>query len=139
MVKIKNERDVDKLNRMLLDVEDKPIQWIKMYGLIGWELFKPFPQGGRLIERMQSTILAIFDPAISKLILQFYSFVINVPWLVGFALFALGIVKDLKLMWFWFSLGFFSFICAHLLSNNLSQPIYASFVAYRIHRIFYIF
>ena len=116
--KLRNEKDADNLNIMLSNIDDKPAQWLKMYGLIGWELFKPFPQGGKLIRIMQSTIFKSFDPFLSKLILQTYSLIINIPWLVGFILFSLGIIKDLKPLWFWFSIGFFSFICAHLLSNN---------------------
>ena len=116
--KLRAETDADSLNKMLLNINDKPIQWIKMYCLIGWELFKPFPGGGKLIKIMQSTIFSSFDPFISKLILQIYSLIINIPWLIGFALFSLGTIKDLKPLWFWFSMGFFSFICAHLLSNN---------------------
>ena len=116
--KLRAEKDADNLNKMLLNIDDKPTQWIKMYGLIGWELFKPFPQGGKLIRIMQSTILNSFNPFVSKIILQGYSLIINIPWLVGFILFSLGIIKDLKPIWLWFSIGFFSFICAHLLSNN---------------------
>ena len=117
-LKLKAEMNADSLNRMLSNIDDKPVQWLKMYGLIGWELFKPFPQGGKLIRIMQSTIFASYDPVISKLILQTYSLFINIPWLLGFALFSSGTIKDLKPLWFWFSIGFLSFICAHLLSNN---------------------
>ena len=117
-IKLRTETNADRLNEMLSTIDDKPVQWLKMYGLIGWELFKPFPQGGKLIRIMQSTILSSFDPVISKLILQTYSFIVNIPWLLGFTLFSSGTIKDLKPLWFWFSIGFFSFICAHLLSNN---------------------
>lgn len=117
-LRLRAETSADNLNEMLSTIDDKPGQWLKMYGLIFWELFKPFPEGGKLIRIMQSTILSSFEPVISKLILQTYSFIINIPWLLGFALFSLGTIKDLKPLWFWFNLGFFSFICAHLLSNN---------------------
>jgi len=117
-VELRNENNAERRNKMLMEIEDTPLNWIKMYCLRGWELFKPFPEGGKLLERMQLTVLSALDPGISKILMQFYSLLIYLPWFAGFILFISGTMKDFKPLWIWFGLGFISFIGVHLLENS---------------------
>ncbi len=116
--KLRHESNADSINKMLINVDDTYFNWFKLYCLRTWELFKPFPGGGKLINIMQSTIFNPFNPSVSKIILQLYSLFIYLPWFIGLLLFISGAVKEFRPIWIWFGLGIISFIGAHLLINS---------------------
>ena len=97
-----DEKDPVARAKMLEEIENTPYQWIKLYSLRLWEIFKPFPTGGD------------YD----KLILQIYSLILYLPWLAGLLLFLSGSIKRFKPLWLWFSLGILSFVGIHVLQNS---------------------
>ena len=96
------EKDPNIRAKMLENVENSPLQWVRMYGLRLWEIFKPFPTGG----------------SYNKLLLITYSMILYIPWFSGLLLFICGRIKIYKPIHFWFSLGLLSFIGMHLLQNS---------------------
>ncbi len=117
-----NEKDPQRVSVYLADIENTPIQWLRLFALRLWELFKPFPTGGPF----------------NKLILQVFSAILYIPWAVGLVLFFLGTIIRFRSLYFWFGLSLLSFIGFQLLQNSPHSrymlplvPIgYISFVAF---------
>ena len=100
--KFQDEKDLVKRTELLNEIENKPTQWIKLYLLRLFELFKPYPTGGLF----------------AKPIFQLISLIFWVPWIFGLALFIIGKVRIFKKLQFMFSLGILSFVFIHLLQNS---------------------
>ena len=97
-----NEKDPQKVSYILKNIENTPVQWLKLFLLRSWELFKPFPTGGPF----------------SKLLLQVYSLFFFISWFLGLILFFFNAIARFRSLWFWFGLSLLSFMGFHLLQNS---------------------